>query len=228
MNPDKLFDYLDGKLSPADRDELENKLIDDPQLQRQFAIAREIHRSGRASREVQATVDDTAVAERGARLGRRIATAVAALILLNVLGGLAAITYLNKKPARPRVAPPAVDESNGVRHQMEDSLRAVGAAALPLPSLVDDEISLAAPKPEWANLTTAITDAAVACGGSAVAEPPSETSVIVTAHLPRDRYTEFRQKLLGTGSAPQPRASLSANDRSAFETVQIRIAEAAR
>jgi anti-sigma factor RsiW len=52
MSPDKLFDYLDGKLSPADRTQLEEKLMSDPQLRQQFNIAREIHRSGRDSREV--------------------------------------------------------------------------------------------------------------------------------------------------------------------------------
>ena len=40
MNPDKLFDYLDGKLSPADRTALEEKLMSDPQLRREFNVAR--------------------------------------------------------------------------------------------------------------------------------------------------------------------------------------------
>src|SRR5436305_1283779 len=110
MSPDKLFDYLDGKLSPADRDEVENKLI-------------------------------------------------------------------------------------------------------------DEQISLAAPSAEWSHLTTSIVDAASACGGSAVAEPPSETSVIVMAHLPRDRYGEFRQKLLGAGSVTSPPTpTASPADAAGFET----------
>lgn len=226
MNPDKLFDYLDGRLSPADRDALENSLIDDPQLQRQFAIAREIHRSGRASREINVPVEDPAVAEGGSRLGRRIATAAAVLVLLNVFGGLAAITYLNKRPPR-RDLPASVpgNDASGVRRQMEESLRAAGASALPLPSLSDDQISLAAPKAQWTDLTTAIVDAASACGGSAVAEPPTETFVIVTANVPRDRYPEFRQKLLGAGATAAPPGPGS---NGKFDTVQIRIAESAR
>lgn len=229
MNPDKLFDYLDGKLSPADRDELENRLIDDTQLQRQFAIAREIHRSGRISREINVPVDDLAMTERGGRLGRRIAAAAAALVLFNVLAGLGAITYLNKRPAKRATSPRADNtETNAVRRQMEDSLRQAGASALPIPSLSDEQISLAAPRTEWTNLAAAIAQAAAACDGSVVTEPPTETSVTVTAHLPRARYPEFRQTLLGSKQST-PQLSISGNsDGSAFETVQIRIAEAAR
>ena len=43
MNPDKLFNYLDGKLSSTEREELEDQLIRDPELQREFAMARNIH-----------------------------------------------------------------------------------------------------------------------------------------------------------------------------------------
>jgi anti-sigma factor RsiW len=227
MNPDKLFDYLDGKLSPADRDELENRLIADPQLQRQFAIARDIHRSGRVSREIHVPAEDPAVAERGGRLGRRIATGVIVLVLLNVLGGLAAISYLNKRPPRAQASPQSdAADPNGVRRQMEDSLRAAGASALPIPSLTDDEIKLAAPKAEWANFSAAIARAAIDCGGSAVPEEPQETSVSITANLPRERYAEFRRRLLGPG-APEakPSASAPGETRGGFETVQIRITE---
>src|SRR5438094_10176589 len=43
MNPDKLFDYLDGRLSAAERAALEEQLISDRQLQRALAVARQIH-----------------------------------------------------------------------------------------------------------------------------------------------------------------------------------------
>ena len=43
MNPDKLFDYLDGRLPGAERAALEQQLISDKQLQRELALAREIH-----------------------------------------------------------------------------------------------------------------------------------------------------------------------------------------
>ena len=43
MNPDKLFDYLDGRLSPNDRAALEDQLMLDQQLQHELAVARQIH-----------------------------------------------------------------------------------------------------------------------------------------------------------------------------------------
>ena len=43
MNPDKLFDYLDGRLAPSERAALEERLMSDKQLQREFAVARQIH-----------------------------------------------------------------------------------------------------------------------------------------------------------------------------------------
>ena len=46
MNPDKLFDYLDGKLPEWERTELEKQLAEDPQTQKEFAAARRIHNSG--------------------------------------------------------------------------------------------------------------------------------------------------------------------------------------
>src|SRR6266567_4152458 len=38
MNPDKLFDYLDGKLSSNELAELEERLLSDPQLRRELVV----------------------------------------------------------------------------------------------------------------------------------------------------------------------------------------------
>src|SRR3954453_5498820 len=102
MNPDKLFDYLDGKLSPADRTALEEKLMSDAQLRKQFEVARKIHRTGRDSREVIMPSEDPEAVARGGRLGRQIATAAIVLMFLNVVGGLAVITWKNQKPKGDR------------------------------------------------------------------------------------------------------------------------------
>src|SRR5476649_1200012 len=90
MNPDKLFDYLDGKLSAQERAALEEKLTTDPLLQRELAIAREIHNGMRGSREVvDVTLDPTAHGmPEGATLGHKVATAFAVLVALNVGIGL--------------------------------------------------------------------------------------------------------------------------------------------
>ena len=216
MNPDKLFDYLDGKLSPADRTDLEEKLMSDAQLRQQFAVAREIHRTGRDSREVLLP-PDAETAERGGRLGRRIATVAFILVLLNVAGGLAVISWKAKRPAQTQ-------RDAAVRRQLEDSLGAAGRNALPTPSLNDDEMNLAAPRGEWDHLATSVIAAADAAGGSAVRDDRAD-EVILTASIPRARLGDFRRQLLG------PNASVSTVTNSSSgqtATVQIRIAESAR
>ena len=40
MNPERLFDYLEGNLPEFDRLQLEEQLAADPQLQRELALAR--------------------------------------------------------------------------------------------------------------------------------------------------------------------------------------------
>ena len=217
MNPDKLFDYLDGKLSPADRTALEEKLMSDPQLRREFQIAREIHRSGRDSREVIVPDDDPDEAARGGRLGRQIATAAIVLVFLNVAGGLAVITWKNQKPhTQPR-------HEQAVRQQLEDSLGAAGRNALPNPSLADDEINLAMPRTEWERMATSVISTAEGVGGSAIRDD-RENEVIITASIPRSRAWEFRKQIVGTNGAPPPPNEGTGETA----TVQVRIAESAK
>ena len=42
MNPDKLFDYLDGKLPDHERQALEERLMSDASARREFDVARRI------------------------------------------------------------------------------------------------------------------------------------------------------------------------------------------
>lgn len=217
MNPDKLFDYLDGKLAPGDRQQLEEKLMSDANLRRQFEVAREIHRSGRDSRETIVASEDPETVERAGRLGRRIATAAFVLVVLNVAIGLAVIGWKQRKPSAERAHEAAV------RRQLEQSLGAAGLNALPTPSLSDDQINLAAPRSEWEKLATEVIKAAEACGGSGIRDD-SEAQVLVTASIPRIRATEFRRQLLGSsGASPVP-----ADGESETVTIQVRIAETAR
>ncbi len=216
MNPDMLFDYLDGKLSPAQRAELEEKLMSDAQLRREFNIAREIHRGGGVSREVLVPSEDPEVVARSGRLGRRIATAAAILVFLNVAFGLAVITWKNRKPK-------ANARETEMRQQLAASLGAAAQNAMPAPSLSDDEIQLALPRAQWENMAVAVIAAAESCGGSGL-KTADEKGVIVMAQIPRNRAGEFRQRVLGPAIAPAPAASAPSGETI---TVQVRIAEAA-
>ena len=217
MNPDKLFDYLEGKLTPADRTALEEKLMSDAQLRREFNIAREIHRSGGDAREIIPALDP-ATAEKGGRLGRRIATAAIVLVFLNVFVGLAVIAAKRSKPSL------ATDPKEAaMRQQLRESLGSAANSALPQPSLNDDVIQLTAAKSEWTNLSAAVVAAAEACGGSAPKEA-TDNGVLMTVSIPRARVAEFRQKVLG----PTAAANAGAPTSGEIATIQVRIAEAGR
>lgn len=221
MNPDKLFDYLDGKLSPAERSDIETKLVADPQLQRQLAIARDIHRgmgTSRERREVLPPTDDPAVAARGARLSRRVGAACAVLVLVNVLIGLTVISVKNKKPAN------SGSREQAIREQLSASLDAAAQSALPPPTFAAADIQLTAPKAEWESSVTKIISAAEQCGGSAARGLPDDAAAAVVVDVPANREAEFRRMI---GAPPSAAADTSAqpNDRT---IVQVRIAEAAR
>ncbi len=144
MNPDKLFDYLDGKLSPADREQLEKQLANDSQLLRQLAVARDIHRNMRGSREVIMPSDDPEVVQRAGRLGRRIATAAIVLVFINVLVGVVVITGKGRKQSKLNA------QEAAIRQQLASFVLArSGQKALPVPSFVEEEIRIPAPRAEW-------------------------------------------------------------------------------
>ncbi len=228
MNPDKLFDYLDGKLSPGDRAQLEEKLMSDAQLRREFAIAREIHGSGGDRREVIVPSEDPSKVARSALITRRVAAACAGLVLLNVFVGIAFIVGKNRKKEDFSA------KEAGIRKQLETSLGAVAKDALPPPSFVAQEIHLTAPRAEWPQMAERVTAAATAFGGSAAKGLPADEAMTVVVDIPSSREKEFRETVssaatiapmpaVAPGTAPAP--SSSPNERT---IVQVRIAEAGR
>ena len=224
MNPDKLFDYLDGKLSPADREQLEKQLANDSQLLRQLAVARDIHRNMRGSREVIVPSDDPAVAQRAGRLGRRIATAAIALVMLNVLVGVTVIAGKGRKQRNLNT------QEAAIRQQLATSLGAAGKNALPAPSFVEEEIRIPAPRAEWETVAARVISVAEKCGGSAAKGLPDDAALTVVADVPTARIGEFRQLLVPAAAAsaapgPVSTEAASPNERT---IVQVRIAEPAQ
>ena len=57
MSPNKLFDYLDGKLPAQEREELEARMVNDSTLLRELAIARKLRESMPGSGEVIGSLD---------------------------------------------------------------------------------------------------------------------------------------------------------------------------
>jgi anti-sigma factor RsiW len=215
MNPDKLFDYLDGKLSPNERAELEERFMSDPEARRELAVARQIHASMGDSREVLGIADATSTSERGAVLARRIMIAFMVLVIANVAFGIYAIFFMkNQQRAR------AEREQN--RAELAQSLSQTAAAALPTPTLGIEEITFNAPATEQTAVADKVIAVANQSGGSAAKGLTNENSILIFAEIPTARLNEFREALKKLGAT----VSASATEPSAREKtiLQVRIA----
>ena len=202
MNPEKLFDYLEGNLAAAERAQLEERLAVDPQLQRELAIARKMHRRSRGSREVLGESEDFDIpSPPSGKLGRRLAAVFSLLVLVNVLVGIAFIIGRKKseKPADLRARELAI------RQQLTASLQKTAETALPAPTFAANEIHLFASENEREALANSVVMLATQCGGSAAKAPPDDTGITVLADLPASREDEFRRAI-----APLAQADFSA------------------
>lgn len=218
MNPEKLFDYLDGKLSATERAQLEERVAADPQLRRELEIAREMHRRSRGSREVLLEGDEPEIPSPPKPLGRRVATVFAALVLLNVLVGIAFI--VGKKGDRTGELR---DREAATRQQLTESLQRTAHTALPLPTIGDD-IHLPATAEERERIADSVILLATQAGGSAAKAPPDEQRITVIIDLPSTRADEFRRSLAPLAPAdysPPPPDPSAAADKRAIMQVRI-------
>ena len=218
MNPDKLFDYLEGNLPEAERTQLEKQLASDPQLQRELDIAREMHRRSRGSREVMVEREDLEIPAPAKPMGRWLITAFATLVLVNVLVGIAFI--IGKKNGTGEIRA----REAATRQQLEASLQKTAETSLPLPT-IGDEIRLSAATTERDRLADHVIVLAKQCGGSAAKAPPDEKGLIVVVDLPSTRADEFRRALAPLAPpdySPRPEAAPSAEKRT---ILQVRIGD---
>ena len=226
MNPEKLFDYLEGNLAEAERAQLEERLATDPQLQRQLDIAREMRRRSHGSREVIGERDDLEIPSPSGKLGRRVATAFALLVLVNVLVGIAFIIG-KKKPENPA---DLRARELAIRQQLTASLQKTAETALPMPTLAADEIRLAAPANEHKAIADNVVMLAAQCGGSAAKAPPDGIGITVLADLPASREDEFRRAIAPLAqadfSSPTPRKERPAATQRV--NIYVRIIQAVR
>ena len=217
MSPDKLFNYLDGKLSPAQREEMERQLATDTHLQRELAMAREIHSRMTDVREVMLSPDVPVETQRGAVLGRRVAVAFAVLVFMNVVFGLYAIFFMEKK-RRAKVG----EGQN--RQELVQALEKAGADALPTPNLEINEITIGAPAKQKDALANKVIAAAKQSGGSAVKNLNADNGLLLFAEIPAGRVNQFQEELKKLG-ATLP-AATTPNAASGNAILQIRIIEA--
>jgi len=219
MNPDKLFDYLEGKLDPATRAELENRVMSEPELQRELALARQIHSRIRDSRAVLDQLHRSAEVNRGAVLGRRIAIIFTVLVFLNVLFGIYAIGFMGKKQ---RASPP----NEQSQQELTRALQNAAATALPTPTLDVDEIKVPATKAQEGGVAEKIMAAAKECGGSAARNLSNDNGLLLFAEIPAVQENSFRDKLARLGAAPSKAAENT--PAAGNKIVQIRVVEQSR
>jgi hypothetical protein len=187
MNPDKLFDYLEGRLSPKERAALEQQLMSDEQLQREFAVARQIHAGMRGdSREVVLPAPPD-VPEQGRKMAIRIGVAFMVLMFVNVGIGLWFIfRHETQNPNRALLEAQA-------REQIRKSLQQAAATALtPSPSLGVSEITISAAQGRLDIVANEVVALAGKLGGSATKGLPDEHHIGLLVDIPSNRESEFR------------------------------------
>lgn len=201
MTPEKFFDYLEGKLPASERDQLERALIADPELQRQFATARQIHRN------LQRSPNEPAAVTRAGTRGRQLAAAFAVLVAVNVAIGL----YFIFRVAQPS---PEVQQAReeAFRHQLQSSLEKSAAAAFTPPSLGVEPVPIIVPPEKQDQVAQEIIAAAARAGGSGTKALPNDNGVSVLVLVPASAEVEFRQVLTRLGApAPPPAAAPAAS-----------------
>ena len=215
MNPDKLFNYLDGKLSVTEREKLEDQLIRDPQLQREFAMARAIHQ--RMSGDAREVVLDEPPpgAARSRRIVRRVTIIFLTLIFLNTVAGLVVIGMIENKRRRAQTA----SEQN--RKDVAQALQKAAANAFPTPSFEVDEIKITVPTKQQDAMVEKIDAAAKQAGGSAAKNLSNESGTLMFAEIPVPRVNQFRDALAQLGATLPPATSPTPSSANAI--LQIRI-----
>src|SRR5947207_14963231 len=208
MNPDKLFDYLEGRLSSTERAVLAERLMSDKQLQREFAVARQIHAGLRGeSREVVLPAPPEIPQQGGRKMAIRIGVAFMVLMFVNVGIGLWFIfRHESKNPNRPLL-------EAQMREQIAKSIERA-AALTPAPNALGvTEITIPAETGKLDVVANEVVAIVSRFGGSATKGVPDAGRLSILVDLPANRESEFRGAVASTqggGSLQSPATAESA------------------
>jgi hypothetical protein len=194
MNPDKLFDYLEGRLSASERAALEDRLISDQQLQRELAVARQIHAGMHGdSREVLLAAKPE-ITEQGRKMALRVGTAFIILMAVNVAFGLWLIVrHESKNPNR------ALLETQ-MREQITKSLERAAATLPPSQNALGvSEITVLAAAGKLDATADEVVTITSRLGGSATKGLQDRDRMSVLVDLPSNREQEFRAAIASIG-----------------------------
>jgi hypothetical protein len=187
MNPDKLFDYLEGRMPATERAALEERLISDKQLQRELAVARQIHAGMRGdSREVLLPPEPD-VTEHGRKMALRIGAAFIVLMAVNVGFGLWLIfRHESKNPNRPLL-------EAQMREQIAKSIERAAGPLSPAPNAFGvTEITVPAPPGKLNAVADQVITIVSRFGGSATKGLQDGNRISILVDVPANRESEFR------------------------------------
>jgi hypothetical protein len=186
MNPDKLFDYLDGNLTSSERAALEARLISDKQLQREFAVARQIYAGMRGDSQEVVLPAPADVSQQGHKMAIRIGVAFMILMLVNVGIGLWFIfRHESKNPNRPLL-------EAQMREQIAKSIERA-AALTPSPNVLGvTEITIPTVAGKIDGIANEVVTLAGRLGGSATKGLQDSNRLTVLVDVPSNREQEFR------------------------------------
>jgi hypothetical protein len=192
MNPDKLFDYLEGRLPVSERAALEERLMSDKQLQRELAVARQIHAGMLGdSREVLLPAEPD-VTEQGRKMALRVGVAFIILMAVNVGFGLWLIVrHESRNPNR------ALLETQ-MRNQIVKSLEHAAATLTPAPLGVS-EITVPAAAGKLDTVADEVVTIAARIGGSATKGLQDGSRISILVDVPSNREQEFRAAIESIG-----------------------------
>src|SRR5436305_7955068 len=128
MNPDKLFDYLEGRLPAPERAALEERLFSDKQLERELAVARQIFSGMHGDSREVVLPSQPDVTEQGRKMALRVGVAFIILMAVNVGFGLWLIVrHETRNPNRALL-------ENQMREQIVKSIERASATLTPDPN----------------------------------------------------------------------------------------------
>jgi hypothetical protein len=192
MNPDKLFDYLDGKLPDHERHALEERLMSDASARREFDVARRIHagmRENQGNRPEILSEMSEETAARGRRMARQVGLAFIVLVAMNVLLGLVYIAHHeSKNPNRQLLEKQA-------REDLRQSLEKTAAAALSPPPLGVSQWRISTEHGETNSVADGIMKAARKFLGAGTKGVPNDGEIQVLVEIPANKAAEFKSAL---------------------------------
>jgi len=220
MNPDKFFDYLDGRLTSSERHALEERLMSDKQLQREFAVARQIHAGMRGDSHEVVLPAPPDVPEQGHKMAIRIGVAFMILMLVNVGIGLWFIfKHESKNPNRPLL-------EAQMREQIAKSIERAAALTPPPNVLGVTEITISAAAGKLDSVANEVVTIAGRLGGSATKGLQDNNRLSVLVDVPSNREQEFRAQIASitkgrpASSNPAAEATPATGEKKSF-VVQI-------